>query len=64
MNKKLIIAVAAAMIITGCGDKDDAATGTAEPTMMEQAGDAASDAAEAVRETASDVAEGARRCRL
>jgi hypothetical protein len=69
MNKKLILVACMALIIAGCGDKDDAASGSAEPTMMDKASDATSDtmdatgemaaeAGAAVRETAGDAAEG------
>lgn len=43
MNKKLIVVACMALILAGCGDKDDAASGSAEPGMMDKPMDATSD---------------------
>ncbi len=70
MNRKLIIAACMALVLAGCGDKNEPATGSAEPGMMdkaiestsemaEDAGEMASDAGHAMSETAGDIAEGA-----
>ena len=74
MNRKLITAACLALILAGCGDKDDSATGSAEPGMMDKAmestsematdaadkaGEMAGEAADAVTDTAGDIAEGA-----
>ena len=70
MNRKLITAACLALVLAGCGDKNEPATGSAEPGMMdkaiestsemaEDAGEMASDAGHATSETAGDVAEGA-----
>ena len=70
MNSKLIIAACLALVLAGCGDKNEPATGSAEPGMMdkakesasemaEDAGEMATDAGQAVTETAGDMAEGA-----
>jgi len=37
MNKILFLAIIAAFLVAGCGDKDDAASGTTEPSMLEKA---------------------------
>ena len=37
MNKILFVAVIAAFLVAGCSDKDDAASGTTEPSMLEKA---------------------------
>jgi len=70
MNYKLITAACLALILAGCSDKSDTATGSAEPGMMDKAmestsdmakdaGDMASDAYDATAETAGEMAEGA-----
>jgi len=69
MNMKLITVACLALILAGCGDKDDTATGTAEPGMMdktmdaagemaEDAGEMTSDAVDATKETIHDAAQG------
>jgi len=64
MNKVLITIVAATLVITGCGDKQDAAsdamdttTGMASDT-AESAGEMTSDAKEGASEAVSEVADG------
>ena len=64
MNKVLITIVAATLVITGCGDKQDAAsdamdttTGMASDT-AEPAGEMTSDAKESASEAVSEVSDG------
>ena len=64
MNKVLITIVAATLVITGCGDKQDAAsdamdttTGMASDT-AESAGEMTSDAKESASEAVSEVSDG------
>ena len=68
MNKVLITIVAATLVIAGCSDKQDAASGQAEPSAVEEAmdsakgtmsdmADAADDAADSVDRMASDAAD-------
>jgi len=64
MNKVLITIVAATLVITGCGDKQDAAsdamdttTGMASDT-AESAGEMTSDAKEGASEAVSEVVDG------
>ena len=57
MNKTLIMIAAAALLISGCGDKDDAASGQAEPSAVEKTMESAGDAMDSAADTASDAAE-------
>ena len=59
MNKMLITIAAATLLISGCGDKEDAASGQAEPSVVEKTTEPASDATDAASDTASDAAEAA-----
>lgn len=62
MSKKLILIAGMAIALAGCGDKSDTATGE-EGSMMDKAMDAtkemASDTADAVKGTTSNVVDGA-----
>jgi hypothetical protein len=69
MSRILITAACLALILAGCGDKNDSATGSAEPGMMDKAmdsagevvegaGDMVSDAVDATKETIHDAAQG------
>jgi hypothetical protein len=61
MKTKLITAACLALILAGCGDKDDSATGSAEPGMidkaMDTAGEMATDAADATGEAVEGASE-------
>ena len=57
MNNKLIFIATMAFVLAGCGDNDVATTG--EPSMVDKAMDSAGDAANAVKDTTSDVVEDA-----
>lgn len=57
MSKKLIFIATMALVLAGCGDSDVATTG--EPATLDKAMDSAGDATNAVKDTASDVVEGA-----
>jgi hypothetical protein len=54
MNRKLINAACLALILAGCGDKNDSATGSAEPGMMDKAMDSAGEVVEGAGDMASD----------
>ncbi|MEM9172749.1 MAG: azurin [Pseudomonadota bacterium] len=56
--QSLLVMIAAAFALSACGGSDDSAPAD-EPSMMEKAADAASDAADAVGEAASDAADAA-----
>jgi hypothetical protein len=56
MNKKLIVVACMALILAGCGDKDDAATGSAEPTMTDKAMEATTETMGATEEMANETA--------
>jgi hypothetical protein len=45
MNRKLVSAACMALVLAACGDRSDTATGSAEPGMMENAMDTASETA-------------------
>ena len=47
MNRKLITAAYMALILAGCGDKSDSATGSAEPGMMDKAMDSTGEVVDA-----------------
>lgn len=57
MNNKLVFIATMALVLAGCGDNDVATTG--EPSMLDKAMDSAGEAANAVKDTSSDVVEGA-----
>ena len=57
MNKMLITIAAATLLISGCGDKEDAASGQAEPSVVEKAAEPASDAVDSAADMAPDAAE-------
>ena len=57
MNNKLVFIATMALVLAGCGDNDVATTG--EPSMPDKAMDSAGEAANAVKDTSSDVVEGA-----
>ena len=57
MNKKLILIATIALVLTGCGSNDDATTGTLP--MLDKVIDSADDAVNDVKDTRSDVDEGA-----
>jgi cytochrome c5 len=59
MNKMLITTVAVTLLISGCGDKEDAASGQAEPSAVEKAMESAGDAMDSATDMASDAAESA-----
>jgi cytochrome c5 len=59
MNKMLITIVAATLLISGCGDKDDAASGQAESSAVEKTMESASDAMDSAADMASDAGDAA-----
>jgi hypothetical protein len=46
MSRKLFAVVCLAVILAGCGDKDNSATGSAEPVMLDKAMDSTGEVAE------------------
>jgi cytochrome c5 len=59
MNKMLITIAAVTLLISGCGDKEDAASGQAEPSAVEKTMESANDAMDSTADMASDAAESA-----
>jgi len=57
MNRKLILIASMALVLAACGGNDDATTGA--QSTLDKAMDSASDAVNTVKETTSDVVEGA-----
>jgi hypothetical protein len=55
MNRKLITAAYLALILAGCGDKNDSATGIAEPGMMDKAMDSTGEVVDAPATEAEDT---------
>ncbi|MGB5605111.1 MAG: hypothetical protein WBN51_01230, partial [Gammaproteobacteria bacterium] len=54
MNKVMILAASTILVLAGCGDKDESATGDAAPSMLEKTMDATKGA---VKDTGSAVSE-------
>jgi len=57
MSKKLVLITTMALVLAGCGDNDVATSG--EPATLDKAMDSTGDAANAVKDTTSDVVESA-----
>ena len=57
MNRKFIITVCLALILTGCGDKDNSVTGSTEPGMMDKSMESAGEVVEGADDMASDEAD-------
>lgn len=55
MNRKLITAACLAVILAGCGDKNDSATGSVEPGMMDKAMDSSGEVVDATATEAEDT---------
>ena len=55
MNKVLITIVAATLVIAGCSDKQDAASGQSEPSAVEKAMDSASGTMSDMKDAAGDA---------
>ena len=56
MNKMLLTIAAATLLISGCGDKEDATSGQAEPSVVEKAVESTGSAMSDVADVASDTA--------
>lgn len=59
MNKILFTAVVAALLVSGCGDKNDAASGKTETSMLDKAMESSKGAVSGIKDKAGEAMEGA-----
>lgn len=59
MNKILFLAVITTFLVAGCGDKDDAASGKTEPSMLEKAKESTKGAMSDIKGATSEAMDGA-----